>query len=341
MLFEKAIVKKFREAICQRYDPDGTIFYYSPEDLGLLYTEFNFKGDHGQILRGYFYGDGIMKPDRLIIFEHGMGCGHRAYLREIATIVNEGYQVFAYDHTGTLASEGTDIGGFSQSLSDLDHALRAIKASYWFLNQKITVIGHSWGGFSTLNIPAYHPDIDSVVAISGYVSVYEMLRSILGPMKIYSDALLRAEAEKFGAYSYADARYSLSLSSTHALIVHSKDDSVCPFSHFELLRSTLGEKEGVLFLECDKKDHNPNYTRLAIIEKAKFFKALAKMKKQKKLSTDEEKAAFLGEWDFAKITEQDKLFWEKVFDFIDPGRHIMDELEGFGVILESETPFLS
>ena len=317
MLFEKSVIKKFKEALCQRHDPDGTIFYYAPEDLGLTYTEFNFKGDRGQNLRGYFYGDGATKPSRLIIFEHGMGCGHRAYLREIETIVNEGYQVFAYDHTGTLASEGEDIGGFSQSLSDLDHAIRALKASGIIGERRLSVIGHSWGGFSTLNISAYHPDIDSIVAISGYVSVYEMLRSILGPLKGYADAILRAESERFGAYAYADARYSLSLSPTRALVVHSKDDKTCPFVHFELMRSTLGEREGVSFLECDGKDHNPNYTLNAVSKKNLFFKALTEMKKRKKLSGEDEKAGFLRQWEFSEITEQDPEFWRLVFDFIE------------------------
>ena len=317
MLFEKAIIKKFRETLCQRHDPDGTIFYYTPEDLGLEYTEFDFKGDEGQLLRGYLYKAPNADPERLIIFEHGMGCGHRAYLREVETIIGRGYDVFAYDHTGTLASEGEDIGGFSQSLSDLNCAISAIKSAGLADGKRITVIGHSWGGFSTLNIPAYHPDVESIVAISGYVSVYEILRSILGPLKGYADALLRAEAEKFGGYSYADARYSLSLGHTRALIAHSKDDSICPFSHFELLRSALAGNPSVTFLECDGKDHNPNYTEAAVKAKALFFKALTEMKKRRKLSGDEEKAGFLRQWEFAKITEQDASFWDRVFNFIE------------------------
>ena len=246
-----------------------------------------------------------------------MGCGHRAYLREIETIIGRGYDVFAYDHTGTLASEGENIGGFSQSLADLDHAISAIKAAGLADGKRLTVIGHSWGGFSTLNISAYHPDIESVVAISGYVSVYEMLKSVLGPLKGYADALLRTEAESFGGYAYADARYSLSLGHTRALIAHSKDDSICPFTHFELLRSTLEGDDKISFLEHSGKDHNPNYTETAIEKKAKFFKALTEMKKRKRLSGDEEKAGFLRQWEFAEITEQDSLFWDRVFDFIE------------------------
>ena len=153
-----------------------------------------------------------------------MGCGHKASMKEIATLVGAGYRVFAYDHTGTLESEGDHIGGFSQSLADLDHAIKALKAGGHTVGVKIMVIGHSWGGFSTMNIPAFHRDISHVVAMSGYISVREMLGGVMKGMKGYIPAVFATEEESFTPYCYADARLSFLSSNMAREMIKYKQD---------------------------------------------------------------------------------------------------------------------
>ena len=317
-MLQNFIINVFKSRLLTRHDPNGSVFYYSPEDLGLGYEGFEFRGDRGQRLRGAFYTLGGVKGERLIVFDHGMGCGHKAYMREIRTICERGYEVFAYDHTGTLDSEGEHIGGFTQSLVDLDYAISAIKAAGKVGERKIAVIGHSWGGFSTMNIAPHHPDITHVVSLSGFISPREMIECVLGKMKKHAPALFALEEQRFGAYAYADARYSLKTAKgTRALIIHSKDDPTCPISHLEKLRAALGEGGGVSYLVVDGKRHNPNFTEDAVRYKDGFFAELTRLVKRKKLSTDAERADFVASWDWGRMTEQDTELWDRIFEFIE------------------------
>ena len=259
MIFEKAVVNAYKSQMLTRHDPDGAVFYYSPEDFPeISVEEFGFVGSKGQRLAGYFYTKVGAREDRVILFEHGMGCGHRAYMREIATIVGRGYTVFAYDHTGTLASEGEHIGGLSQSLVDLNDAICALKASGRLEGRSLSVIGHSWGGFSSMNIGAFHKDITHIVAMSGYPSVERMLKTVFrGLLSGYAPAVFRAEVEEFGGYAYANAAFSLTTTDAKVMLVHSKDDNTSDFRMFEELRALLGKRDNITFLELDGKRHNP------------------------------------------------------------------------------------
>ena len=318
MLFEKAIVNTYRKMLLTRQDPDGSIFYYGPEDFPDLKAEpFAFTGDKGQRLQGYFYETEVSKTGRVLVFDHGMGCGHKAYMKEIVTLARAGYLVFAYDHTGTLESEGENIGGFSQSLADLHHAIGALIKHPRCEGRSFSVVGHSWGAFSTMNIGAFFPEITHLVAISGFISVDMMLRSVLGRLSGYAPAIFRGESERFGGYAYADARLSLMETRADALIVHSSDDPIGPYSHFEALRAALGDRENITFLSVEGKGHNPNFTRDAVTYKDEFFKRHTELTKKKKLVTKEEKEAFVKSYDWERMTAQDGEFWGTVLEFLE------------------------
>ena len=86
MLFEKQIKAAFRARVHVRADDTGAIRYFSPEDFeGLSVSPYSFPAHEGHTLQGYFYSYGEPSiPNRIVIFDHGMGGGHRSYLREIA-----------------------------------------------------------------------------------------------------------------------------------------------------------------------------------------------------------------------------------------------------------------
>ena len=142
MIFEKTIINVYKNNIKIRQDGNPLLHYFSVSDFeGLQRTPFVFEGNNGQNLQGYYYYYPSARKDRLIIFDHGMGCGHVAYLKEIELIARRGYMVFTYDHTGCLESEGEDIGGFAQSLCDLDYAINALQSAKEYSDAKFTVIG--------------------------------------------------------------------------------------------------------------------------------------------------------------------------------------------------------
>lgn len=320
MLFEKQVIKMYRQQMFARQDDTGVAHYFSADDFeGLTKHPYSFKSSHGHNMQGYFYCYGQPQADHLVIFEHGMGCGHRAYMREIETIAKKGYRVFAYDHTGCMESGGEGTNGFAQSLCDLDCALKSLKSDPCYGAMKFSVIGHSWGAFSAMNIAAFHPDVEHIVAISGFVSVERMLNQYFGAfMKGYIKPIYELERRTNPKYVHLDAVETLAGRKVKAFIIHSSDDrQVKREHHFDVLKNNLGHQPNIQFWLVDGKYHNPNYTKDAVVYKDGFFATLTKKLKAKELETDRQKKAFVSAYDWWKMTQQDMDLWEKIFEFIE------------------------
>ena len=103
MIFEKQVVNMYKGMMHQRCDDTETVFYFSADDFpGLKKEPIAFNSSLGHTLQGYLYQYEGAREDRLIVFDHGFGSGHRAYMREIDMLAKHGYKVFAYDHTGCM-----------------------------------------------------------------------------------------------------------------------------------------------------------------------------------------------------------------------------------------------
>ena len=200
----RQIEQMYRNVLFRRHDPDGSVFYFSHADFpGLSAVEFNFKTKRGHTLFGNFYFYENHNPTRLIIFEHGLGNGHNAYFREIELLASKGYLVYSYDHTGCNNSEGEHVHGLSGSLSDLDDCICALIREKGISEKQISIIGHSWGGYSTLNILAFHPELRSVVAMSGFISINAMHKQLV-PFVAYPYRKLLYSIEKRANPKYVD-----------------------------------------------------------------------------------------------------------------------------------------
>lgn len=320
MIFERLVVNYYKKALLPRRDPDGALYYFSKNDFPeLSQDKYFFTGDKGQRLAAFVYYTGEKRYDKLVIFEHGMGCGHESYMTEIRTIVSHGYTVFTYDHTGTKYSEGENIGGFSQSLSDLDRAIGYVRSLPEFAESELTVIGHSWGGFSTMNIAALHPDISRAIAISGFISPKAIQEQVMtGILKIYRKAIYKLECEAFPNYAGYDGRDTLRETKVKTLIIHSRDDGTCLYkNHFEPLYEAVCGNENVEFLALDGKGHYPQFTADAVKYHRECARAYAQKKKKKELSTDGQRSAFCASYDWERMTKQDDGVWDKIFEFIE------------------------
>ena len=316
MLFEKKIVNTFRGNFVTRCDDAGTAYYFSAADFpGLIQENFAFPSSCGHSLQGAFYYYDRVMPGRIVVFDHGFGGGHRSYMKEIEMLCRRGFLVFAYDHTGCMASGGENIRGFSQSLRDLDDCLKALKAAERCKGLDISVVGHSWGGFSTANICALHPDISHIVVLSGFVSV-EMLvgQFFSGLLKGYRKAILALDPNP--DYQKFHAVESLSGTDAQVLLVYSANDKMVSRTvHFDALKAGLSHKENIRFLLEENKGHNPNYTEDAVAYLGEFSAALAK--KGKTLITPEQKKAFRDSWDWERMTKQDETVWKEIFKTLD------------------------
>lgn len=319
MIFEKKILEIYKKNLIKRNDDTGTVFYYSHSDFdGLWAKPYKFIGNDGQTLVGNFYFYGEQRYDRLVIFEHGMGGGHRSYMREIEILAKAGYTVLSYDKTGCMESEGEDVRSFAQSIADLDFCICSLRESDEYKDAYISVIGHSWGGLSTLNIGALHKDITHIVSLSAPISVKAMLSQFFsGIMKLYVPALMKFECEKNAQYADLDAVSSLENTQCKALIIHSDDDpTVKQKLHFDVLREKLSGRENTEFCLVSGKAHNPNYTADAVKYMGEFFAQLTEKTKQGYFTDGEKKAQFKASYDFARMTAQDMAVWDKILDFL-------------------------
>ena len=318
MIFEKQIVNMYKGMMHTRCDDTETVFYFSPSDFPQLRVESHpFKSSEGHILQGYVYYYDNPIQNRLVVFDHGLGGGHRAYMKEIEKLCKHGFLVFAYDHTGCMESGGETPGGLAHSLCDLNDCITMLKADKRFENCDISVMGHSWGAFSTLNISALHPEISHIVAMCGFVSVEEMIKTFFpGILKVYRKAILELERKSNPDFVNFNAIETLSNSKTKALLIYSDNDQMCRRVHHDMLKEALGDKENVKIMLCQGKGHNPNYTEEAVKLVGEFGKARAKFANKKNV-TKEEKTKFVSSFDFNAMTVQDENVWQDIFNHLD------------------------
>ena len=318
MIFERQVVNGYKGMMHTRCDDTETVFYYSAADFAGLQSEaYAFRSSMGHTLQGYLYSYENPVAGRLIVFDHGFGGGHRAYMKEIEKLCAHGYRVLSYDHTGCMESGGASPNGLAQSLCDLNDCLTAIKADKRFEGVDISVMGHSWGAFSTLNIAALHPEVSHIVALCGFVSVEEMMKTFFaGPLKGYRKAVLALEKESNPHYFTFNAVNSLKNTNTKALLIYSEDDQLCRRVHYDILKEGLKENENVRMMLVSGKGHNPNYTAEAVKLLGAFGKARTKFLK-KKNATAAEKANFVASFNWETITAQDDAVWDEIFAHLD------------------------
>lgn len=315
MVFEKKVIEIYSSMMLNRCDDNGSIFYFSADDFpGLEKKPYSFKSSKGYNLQGYFYSYPDSKTDCLIIFEHGMGGGHRSYMKEIERLCFNGFQVFAYDHTGCMESEGETTGGLSQSLCDLNDVINTLKKDENYKDIPLSVVGHSWGGFSTMNISAFHPDISHLVVISGFVSVEKMINSFFsGILKPYRKCIMDIERKSNPDFVDSDGAEALKCTNAHVILVYSDNDTLCKKEvHFDELKEKLSDRENIRFLLETNKGHNPNFTSDAVKYKDDFFALFTKKNKKKQLETTEEKEKFKKSFDWHRMTCQDDDVWKEI-----------------------------
>ena len=307
------IIRKFLDAMLyNRADDMGILYYFSEKDFsGLVKEDYTFKSRDGHDLVGGFYYYEGYNPDRLIIFDHGMGSGHNGYMKEIEMLCRKGYRVFSYDHTGCMMSGGDTTGGFLHSLIDLNDCINSLKADEKYNKLDLSVMGHSWGAFSTLNICALHPEVSHIVAMSGFVGLEAIFKQFLS---VFYKKIYLEEAAKEPEFAKYNAITSLENSDVKALIIHSDDDkTVNCKKHFEVMRNALSHKKNIEFLKVSGKNHNPNYTENAVKLAGEMFKAYSDKLKGNYFDSADNRTSFRNNYDWDKITEQDEKIWEKIY----------------------------
>lgn len=320
MILEKQVINMYKGLAFTRCDDNGTAYYFSNDDFeGLNKESYPFTSSMGHTLQGYIYSYPDPIEGRIIVFDHGFFGGHLSYMREIEMLCRHGYTVFAYDHTGCMESGGESPNGMTQSLRDLNDCLVTIKKDNRFAGLDISVMGHSWGGFSTMNIPSLHPEISRIVVMSGFVSATLLIEAFFGGiLKPYRKAITELEKKANPDYFGFDGIKTLSETKAKALLIYSSDDKLCRKQvHFDRLKSALSNKENIKFILEENKGHNPNYTKDAVKYLQEFSEKRTTLSKKNLLTTNEQKKEFVNSFDWKRMTEQDEKVWNEIFKALD------------------------
>ena len=319
MLFSKIIKKKF-DAVLGRYDGDPALHYDAVSDFeGLQCQSYDIPGDRDITLKGFFYYYGEFRPEKLLVFDHGIGAGHLAYLKEIECLAKHGYTVYSYDHTGCVSTAGTGILGFAQGINDLDHVLTFLQKDSRFSSVPRKILGHSWGGYACMNAAALHPEVTHVVSLAGFLSAKALVEQYIPKAFLrYSPEVMDRERQHNPRYTDMDARESLKKTKAKLMHLQSRDDVMVKFDLCSgPMQEALAGRENTEFLFFDHRNHDPQRTEAAAAANAAMQKELNQLRKKKQLETPQQQEAFRKAHDWDLISQQDPEVWKQIFAFLE------------------------
>ena len=252
-----ATTKIVYDRIFARYDEPVNV----PNELTSMVQErqtVTFSSGEN-LLTGYYYE--APRPEQahgLILLVPGFSAGGDDYLWQISELRDLGWGVFTFDPTGTLQSQGESQVGFSQTIPDLEAALKYVENRQCFGYNKLVLVGHSRGAYAACCVLEQSSSVAAVVSISGVNSAMEAIMELstkaIGPLSYGNYGFLWLyQAMLFGTDTLEkDASDAISEGSVPVLVVHGKSDEQIPmekssiFAHREQIHS-----EQVEFLLCD------------------------------------------------------------------------------------------
>ena len=252
------IVNHYIKYFVHRYDKEVGIPYYSYKDFKDFNCEdYSFTNSYGINIRYFFYYYANYKKDKIILFCHGMGPGHTAYMAEIEALARRGYKVLTLDFAGCGESGGKYLGSLNKPTRDVIDLLNHLN-----LKEQIILMGHSMGGYAALNILCLRKDITKVVAISPIIQI-EPLLQLNTKSKFITKHLLRYERKVDREIFDINIPKYLENTTDDVFVIQSKDDQMVPYGMS--LKVIEGIKNPhIKTKRYEGRKHNPNYTDSAI-----------------------------------------------------------------------------
>ena len=300
----------YRKSFVCRYDKEVGIPYYSHTDFeGLNQERFSFINSKGiEIQYFYYYYDNYRK-DKVILFCHGIGPGHTAYMAEINELAKRGYKILALDYCGCGESKGKILNSLNEPTRDVNDLLDYLK-----LDVPVVLVGHSLGGYTALNISNLRKDINKAVVLSGFLSISSLALGILKSKFIVS-RILSYERKQEPEYFKLDNINYLKTTDNDIFFIQSSDDGIVSYNIALGLVMDI-DNPHIKKLKIENRKHNPNYTDAAIAYMNEVFAKYNTLIKEKKIKTDEDKINYFKDVSLAKLVEQDQDLFNQIAEFI-------------------------
>lgn len=131
-----------------------------------------------EIVRGVLHEPTAPRPHPAIIFAHGLLSTHQEYGDYPEKFCQRGYLTLAIDFRGHGASEGQrGLMSTERNVEDLRHAIDYLEANPGIDNNRIALIGHSYGGDAVLCTAARDERVRLVVAGATIGRIRDELKS--------------------------------------------------------------------------------------------------------------------------------------------------------------------
>ena len=182
------------------------------------------------------------------------------------------------------------------------------------IKEEIILIGHSLGGYTSLNGINLRKDIHKAVIMSGFVSLYNELKFLL-KLPCIAKSLCKYEKSVEPDYYGIDNLTYLKDTKDKILFIHSVDDGLVGYKSSTKLVQNLNNPN-LSFLIVNNRKHNPNYTDEAVKYMNDTFATYQKLIRNKILDTDEKRIKFFEDKSILKMTEQDKSVINTILEFI-------------------------
>ena len=303
------IGRLYEKKFLTRYDKDGIIPYLSYKDFDGLECETGAFSSDGIKISYFVYRYENVTESTTIVFCHGLGAGHTAYMREIEYFCKKGFKVIACDWAGCDSSEGKGMISMNEPTKNLVDLI-----GHLGLKEDFVVVGHSLGGYTALNAVNALPFIRKAVIISGFLSVKSALSHALGS-RFLANRIDKYEKRRHPEYAFLDNYDYLKKTDDELLFIASKDDAMVEYDNNTGFVAKLG-RDNIKVLTEEGKKHNPNYSASAIKYMNETFGEYYRLVKEKKLKTHEEKAAFFADKSAYRMTDQDERVMGAIIDFI-------------------------
>ena len=178
--------------------------------------------------------------------------GHAKMFKE------HGYSSILIDMRAHGESEGEQICAGYKEYLDVDAVVDYVKEQPSYHNVPIIVMGLSLGGATAINAIANNEHIDALISLSAFSSWEEAFRDNMAMSlphwlaNLLSPFVDVATELKYGDASSVKPIYSISqLGQRPALLIHSREDSQVPYTHFKRLLQNAPKGTDTLTVEGD------------------------------------------------------------------------------------------
>ena len=298
-----------KEFVC-RYNKEVGVPYYNASDFkGLNEEVFCFTNSKGVELKYFYYYYDNYQDDKIVLFLHGLAPGHAAYFAEIDALARRGYKVLTLDYTGCGDSKGKVLGSLNTPTKDVNELLDYLK-----IDKPIVLVGHSLGGYTSLNTISLREEIKKAVIISGFLTIKSIGEALINN-NFFVKRILAYENKLYPEYKELNNIDYLNKTTDDIFFIQSEDDGMVPY-RIALEAVEQIDNPHIKKLKMSGRKHNPNYTDAAVQYMNEVFGTYYSLIKQKKIKTDAEKIEYFKDVSLAKLVEQDEELFDQITQFI-------------------------